>query len=75
MEKKCYYVFKDTTMSKIDEKFNNGSYLYHYTSISSACNILKNNSLKFNKLKRINNINESYRSICYDSKLCYYEEI
>lgn len=53
-------------MLEKDEKFNNGSYLYHYTSISSACKILKNNSLKFNKLKRMNDINESYRPLYSD---------
>ena len=65
MEKKCYYIFKDTTMSKIDEKFSNGSYLYHYTSIESTCKILEKRFLLFGELKKMNDVNESYRSICY----------
>lgn len=42
-------------------------YLYHYTSCRSCLEILKHNTLLFNKLKNMNDINELYRPVFFDN--------
>ena len=44
--------------------------LYHYTSFDSALKILLSKSLRFGRLASMNDINESYRGIFYNSNLC-----
>lgn len=45
--------------------FNEIEKLYHYTSLDSALKILLSNSLLFSKLERMNDINESHRSLFF----------
>lgn len=45
--------------------FNEIEKLYHYTSLDSALKILLTESLLFSKLERMNDINESHRSLFF----------
>lgn len=53
-------------LDKIKEEFMNLTKLYHYTRFETAIEILQSNSLKFGKLKFMNDIHEV-------SKLVYVE--
>ena len=46
-----------------NQPFKTGKTLYHYTTVDCACRILASGKLKFGKLKRMNDINESFRPI------------
>lgn len=45
--------------TRYESDFNQNTYLYHYTSISSAAKILHTDSLKFSKLSRMNDTMEA----------------
>lgn len=50
----------------MDKKtFQETQKLYHYTSVCSAMKIIASKTLKFGKLKQMNDINEIYRGIFY----------
>lgn len=47
------------------DDFDTNKYLYHYTSISSAMRIIKNNTLLFSQLSRTNDTSESKMKIFF----------
>ena len=51
------------------ETFQRTEKIYHYTSISSAFKIIESNKLRFGELKKMNDINESYRPIFWKEEL------
>ena len=53
------------TLALVD-RFAGSENLYHFTTIKNVSLILRNKSLKYGKLKDMNDINESYRSVRAD---------
>ena len=64
-QNKSIYTMDEQTR-KIKERFFNTEKLYHFTSSRSALDIIKSSSLKFSRMKKLNDINETYRPVYYD---------
>lgn len=64
-QNKSIYTMDEQTR-KIKDRFIHTEKLYHFTSFKSALDIIKSSSLKFGRMKKLNDINESYRPAYYD---------
>ncbi|MGE9752820.1 DUF2971 domain-containing protein [Bacillus inaquosorum] len=52
-------VYTDEFMYEVMQIYELPKYLYHYTSIETFALILKNNTLRFNRLDKVNDVNEA----------------
>lgn len=64
-QNKSMYTMDEKTR-KIKDRFIRTEKLYHFTSFRSALDIIKSSSLKFGRMEKLNDINESYRPVYYD---------